>query len=121
MDLPYTILSMWRPGKEVIEYFNQIKDRKVTAVPGQQYITFTSSPPVNDGYSKNIVTEYRGTKNLPPQFVSQSEQIKQIALSESEPVDHPILKAKRTYTRRKNPASGKKKSSIESKVKRAKL
>ena len=121
MDLPYTILSMWRPGKEVINFFNDVKHRKVSAVPGQEYITFTSSPPVNDGYSKNIITEYQGTRNLPPQFISQSEQLKQIAESEAQPIERPTLKPKRTYTKRKKPNTGKKSSSIESKVKRAKL
>ena len=120
MDLPYTILSIWRPGREVINFFQDVKDRKISAVPGQQYITFTSSPPINDGYSKNVVTEYRGTRQLPPQFVSQSEQIKNIAESESTPIPRPTLAKKRTYTKKKNqPTKGKKK--IEENIKRAKL
>ena len=118
MDLPYTILSVWRPGREIIDFFQKVKKRHVSAVPGETYLTFTSSPPASDGYSDNLVLDYRGTKKLPPQFVSQSEQLKAVAESESTPIERPTLKQQ---NRRKAPSSNKGKNSIEAKIRRAKL
>ena len=83
MDIPYTILSAWRPNKEIEQFFQKVKQRQVTIVPGEQYITFTASPPESDGRSQNLVTQYKGTANLPKPFASQSEQLKTIAESEA--------------------------------------
>ena len=121
MDLPYTILSVWRPGKEIIDFFQRLKKRRVSAIPGETYLTFTSSPPASDGYSDNLVLDYRGTKKLPPQFISQSEQLKAVAESESNPIERPTLDRQKRQYQRKSTTSGKRKESIESRVKRAKL